>query len=81
MSGLAHESPDEAWPWALNISDPQKRSNAVMQTLQQMKGTHAREVLQSGPFTPDEKQSMQEALDQLQKGTAGGEQPALPLAR
>jgi hypothetical protein len=80
VSSLAHESPDEAWPWALNISDPQKRSSAVMQTLQQMKGTHAREVLQSGPFTPDEKQSMQELLDQ-QQGTPTGGQPVLPFAR
>jgi RNA polymerase sigma factor (sigma-70 family) len=62
VSGLAQDSPEEAWQWALHISDRTTRMNSAIQTVQQMNPDQAHQLIGNSNFTDDDKQSLMGVL-------------------
>jgi hypothetical protein len=62
---LSGTSPREAWDWALTIGDSSQRTKAATQAAQMMAARDplaARQLIDSGPFSPQTKLELQAAL-------------------
>lgn len=67
---IAERFPREAWDWALSINDYNERSRAAAHATKMMASRDAataRQWIESGPFTPENRAELRAALEHMKK--------------
>lgn len=69
---IAEKFPREAWDWAVSIGDASTRASAATHAAQMMAAhdpATARQWIENGPFTPEDKATLQSALKPANQST------------
>ena len=69
---IAEKFPREAWDWAVSIGDADTRASAAAHAAQMMAARDpatARQLIETGPFTPEDKATLQSTLKPASQST------------